>query len=84
MRDKTKIREEIIVHVWSWKDERWSADKETLDYINKLIAKSSKNKRNAIMDKIFLCIGWIMMIPVLIKEGVLFVFSWILKKIKCK
>ncbi len=84
MRDKTEIRKKTIIHVWSWKDERWSADKESLDAINKLIARSSKRNKTNSMDKIFLCIGWLILIPTLIKQGVLFAFKWIVSKIKCK
>ena len=31
--------------VWSWKDERWSADKKTLDGINKMINLNSPRRK---------------------------------------
>ena len=35
--ERVPITENCKITVWSWKDERWSADKETLDAINKAI-----------------------------------------------
>ena len=34
------------IHSITWKDERWSADKETLKEINKMINKNQVKKRN--------------------------------------
>jgi hypothetical protein len=35
--DKLPITKDCKITVWSWKDERWSADKETLEAINRTI-----------------------------------------------
>ena len=60
------------IYCFSWKDERWSADKETLNAINKQIAKTKKmNPDNfnrfanltrlveVLFSFIFYVIGWI-------------------------
>ena len=60
------------IYCFSWKDERWSADKEALDSINKQIAKTKKmNTDNfnrfasltrlaeVLFSFIFYVIGWI-------------------------
>ena len=60
------------IYCFSWKDERWSADKETLNAINKQIAKTKKMNpdnfnRFASLTKlmevlfsfVFYVIGWI-------------------------
>ena len=51
MVDKRDRREEstsgpqLEVIVWSWKDERWSADKKTLDAINKMINRAPPKRK---------------------------------------
>ena len=60
------------IYCFSWKDERWSADKETLNAINKRIAKTKKmNPDNfnrfaslaklmeVLFSFVFYVIGWI-------------------------
>lgn len=60
------------IYCFSWKDERWSADKETLNAINKQIAKTKKmNPDNfnrftsltklieVLFSFVFYVIGWI-------------------------
>ena len=44
------------VYCITWKDERWSADKESLKAINKMINKNAKVKRSFISpESILLC-----------------------------
>jgi len=52
------------IHCISWKDERWSADKETLKAINKMISENTKTKSSlfspeAILLYFIYCIGFI-------------------------
>ena len=49
----------------TWKDERWSADKESLKAINKLISKekTKMNKVQKILEILFIFLGWILIIP---------------------
>ena len=49
----------------SWKDERWSADKESLKAINKLISKekTKMNKVQKILEILFIFLGWMLIIP---------------------
>ena len=52
------------IHCISWKDERWSADKESLKAINKMINKNTKTKSNFINPQTILlyfmyCVGFI-------------------------
>ena len=72
------------ITVISWKDERWSADKETLKEINKLINKNTKGMKESIVDKIMIFIGWIAVSPFVIRDGIIFGFKWLIKKIKRK
>ena len=72
------------ITVSSWKDERWSADKETLKEINKLINKNTKGMKESIVDKIMIFIGWIAVSPFVIRDGIIFGFKWLIKKIKRK
>ena len=79
------------ITVWTWKDERWTADKETLDAINKMIKKEKPLKVKwvsqssipaAIGDKIFLAIGWIAMFPFILSELIIQGFKRIKRSIK--
>ena len=70
--------------VISWKDERWSADKESLKAINKLINRNAKRMKEPIGDKIMVFIGWIAVSPFVIRDGIIFGFKWLIKKIKRK
>ena len=72
------------ITVISWKDERWSADKETLKEINKLINKNTKGMKESIVDKIMIFIGWIAVSPFVVRDGIIFGFKWLIKKIKRK
>ena len=53
------------VYCISWKDERWSADKKSLEAINKLISKEKikMNKVQKILEILFIFLGWILIIP---------------------
>lgn len=72
------------ISVISWKDERWSADKETLKEINKLINKNTRKMKEPIVDKIIIFIGWIAVSPFVIRDGIIFGFKWLIGKIKRK
>ena len=52
------------IYCISWKDERWSADKETLKAINKMISKNIKTKSSFLSPETVLlyfmyCIGFV-------------------------
>jgi hypothetical protein len=53
------------IYCISWKDERWSADKESLQAINKLISKEKvkMNKLQKIIEVFFIFLGWILVAP---------------------
>ena len=53
------------IYCISWKDERWSADKKSLETINKLISKEKvkMNKLQKIMEIFFIFLGWILVAP---------------------
>ena len=53
------------IYCISWKDERWSADKESLEEINKLISKekTKMTKVQKILEILFIFLGWILIIP---------------------
>ena len=72
------------ITVISWKDERWSADKEALKSINKLINKNTNKMKYPIGEKIFLVVGWIAISPFVIRGYVIRGFKWAVKKIKKK
>lgn len=82
MRPETKVfSEEIKVTVISWKDERWSADKETLKAINKMVNKDKK-RRTSLFSKInpeafllwaFYGVGFVL-------HGVMFLFKKLSRK----
>ena len=70
------------VTVISWKDERWSADKESLKSINKLINRNTNRMKYPIGEKIFLAIGWIAISPFLLSELIVRGFKWLVRKRK--
>ena len=53
------------IYCISWKDERWSAKKESLKAINKLISKekTKMTKVQKILEILFIFLGWILIIP---------------------
>ena len=53
------------IYCISWKDERWSADKESLKAINKLISKEKRKmtKLQKVLEILFIFLGWILIIP---------------------
>ena len=53
------------IYCISWKDERWSADKESLKAINKLSSKekTKMNKVQKILEILFKFLGWMLIIP---------------------
>tara|TARA_B100000700_G_C14820528_1_gene749691 strand:- start:627 stop:833 length:207 start_codon:yes stop_codon:yes gene_type:complete len=53
------------IYCISWKDERWSADKESLKVINKLISKekTKMTKVKKILEILFMFLGWVLIIP---------------------
>ena len=53
------------IYCISWKDERWSADKKSLQAINKLISKEKvkMNKLQKIIEIFFIFLGWILVVP---------------------
>lgn len=53
------------IYCISWKDERWSADKKSLQAINKLISKEKvkMNKLQKIIEVFFIFLGWILVAP---------------------
>jgi len=68
------------IYCISWKDERWSANKESLKAINKMISNNNKIKSNffnpeAILLYFIYCIGFIY-------HGSMSFVRWIAKKIK--
>jgi len=68
------------IYCISWKDERWSADKETLKAINKMISNNTKVKSNffnpeAILLYFMYCIGFVYYCSISFVK-------WIVKKIK--
>jgi len=68
------------IYCISWKDERWSADKESLKAIDKMINKNTKVKKSFINPEFVLlyfmyCIGFVY-------HGSISFIRWIAKKIK--
>ena len=53
------------IYCISWKDERWSADKESLEEINKLISKekTKMTKLQKVLEVLFIFLGWILIVP---------------------
>jgi uncharacterized protein YggT (Ycf19 family) len=70
------------ITVISWKDERWSADKESLKSINKLINRNTNRMKYPIGEKIFLAIGWIAISPFLLSDLIVRGFKWLVRKRK--
>jgi hypothetical protein len=70
------------ITVISWKDERWSADKESLRSINKLINRNTNRMKYPIGEKIFLAIGWIAISPFLLSDLIVRGFKWLVRKRK--
>ena len=70
--------------VTSWKEERWSADKEALKIINKLINKNTRKMKNPIGEKAFVIVGWVALSPFILRDFIVFGFKWLVKKIKRK
>jgi len=69
------------ITVWTWKDERWSADRETLKHINKMI-KKEKPVVNSIGEKVFLVVGWIAVSPFVLSELIILGFKRLIKLIR--
>tara|TARA_Y100000593_G_scaffold36666_1_gene71182 strand:- start:2285 stop:2497 length:213 start_codon:yes stop_codon:yes gene_type:complete len=67
------------IYCMSWKDERWSADKESLKAINNLINKEKKVKNG---DKFFYIIGCIALAPFIIRDCIGKYIKILIKKIK--
>jgi len=67
--------------VLSWKDERWSADKEALDNINKMIKNNKKVQSSNLIEKavssLLYAIGWVFF-------NIYSFLSWLLSKLKLK
>ena len=72
------------ITVISWKDEKWSADKESLKSINKLINKNTNKMKYPIGERIFAAVGWIAISPFILSEYIVRGFKWLTKKIKRK
>ena len=79
---KTKIlSKQIKVTVISWKDERWSADKDTLKSINEMLNKDAKRKSSlfprinpeAFFLWLFYGVGFVL-------HGVMFLFKKLSRK----
>ena len=53
------------IYCISWKDKRWSADKESLKAINKLISKekTKMTKLQKVLEVLFIFLGWILIVP---------------------
>jgi len=74
----------VKITVISWKDERWSADKESLKSINKLISRNTNKMKYPIGERIFAAVGWIAISPFILSEYIIRGFKWLIKKIKRK
>ncbi len=70
--------------VISWKEERWSADKEALKNINKLINKNTRKIKTPIGERVFVIVGWVALSPFILRDLIVFGFKWLAKKIKRK
>jgi len=72
----------VKIYCISWKDERWSADKETLKNINELINKNSTKKKGFIIrfnpQTIVL---FFMYLLGCIFHGFIFCFKWLKAKL---
>ncbi len=72
------------IYCISWKDERWSADKEALRDINEIINSDKKHNMNNWGEKMFLVIGWIVMAPFILRDLLVAGAKWLFKKVKRK
>jgi len=64
------------ITVWTWKDERWSADKESLKAINKMINKNTKAKKSLpILSYFMYFVGFVY-------YGITSFLKWAVKKLK--
>ncbi len=79
------------ITIISWKDERWSADKETLGSINEMIKKKNKPIKvkwkkawepTSLIDKCAIGFGWLVISPFVLSEVIIQGFEWVVKKIK--
>ena len=68
------------IYCVSWKDERWSADKETLKAINKMISNNNKVKSNFLNPEAILL--YFMYSIGFVYHGSISFVKWIAKKIK--
>ena len=66
------------IYCISWKDERWSANKESLKAINKFISKekTKMTKLQKVLEVLFIFLGWILIIP----RYIIYVFKSKFKK----
>jgi len=74
----------VKITIISWKDERWSADKEALKNINKLINKNTRKIKTPIGERVFVIVGWVALSPFILRDFIVFGFKWLVKKIKRK
>jgi len=69
------------ITVWTWKDEKWSADKKALDNINKMIKNNEKAQSSNFIEKIvsssLYAVGWIFF-------NTFSFLSWLFSKLKLK
>ena len=68
------------IYCITWKDKRWSADKESLKAINKMINKNTKIKKSFINPEAILlyfmyCVGFVY-------HGFLSITKWFIRKLK--
>lgn len=71
------------IHCITWKEERWSADKETLESINKMINKDKVKKRTLlnILNPESILLFFIYILG-FIYHGVVSLVKWLVKKLK--
>jgi len=71
------------IHCITWKEERWSADKETLESINKMINKDKVKKRTllSILNPESILLFFIYILG-FIYHGVVSLVKWLVKKLK--
>jgi quinol-cytochrome oxidoreductase complex cytochrome b subunit len=71
----------LKITVWTWKDERWSANKEDLQAINNLINKEKKVRNG---DKFFYILGCFALFPFIIRDYTGKAIKFLIRKIKRK
>lgn len=71
------------IHCITWKEERWSADKETLESINKMINKDKVKKRTLlnILNPESILLFFIYILG-FIYYGAVSLVKWLVKKLK--